>query len=106
MSEQKTNLFEVSDNDLSFNAWAADIMEKIQDIMLVYSKSSWTDDTGCKVKSLEAVDRWFEAAFLEALNRLECNMFYQFLLDCIEHYGIELDEKTQKQLDFWIALRK
>lgn len=106
MSEQKTNLFEVSDNDLSFNAWATDIMEKIQDILLVYSKPSWTDDTGCKVKSLEAVDRCFEQAFLEALSRLECNMFYQFLLDCVEHYDIELDEDTQEQLDFWIALRK
>ena len=105
MSEQKTNLFEVSDNDLSFNAWATDVMTEIRDTLIMYP-AAWTDDTNRKVKSLEAVDKCFEQAFLEALSRLECNMFYQFLLDCIEHYGIELDEKTQEQLDFWTALRK
>lgn len=105
MSGQKSNLFEISDNDLKFNVWAIDVMTEIRDTLIMYPKA-WTDDTGRKVKSLEAVDRCFEQAFLEALNSLECNMFYQFLLDCVEYYNIELDEDTQKQLELWTALRK
>lgn len=102
MSESKTNLFETSNRDLSFNVWAVDIMSEVRDTLLMYPKA-WTNDTGCKIKSFEAVEKCFEQAFSEALGLLECNMFYQFLLDCGEYYGIELDEESKKQLGFWIA---